>query len=101
VEQIKVLDTESALSPELLRMAQQDGQMLGSVYKEICEKLGMDAAMEIYQMFRGQQITFPVRFLDPELVQKQVLQEYDGTNLRDLANRYGYSEKTVRRMLRK
>ena len=48
------------LSKEVMRMAEQDSELLNAVYKEVSEKLGMDAAMEIYQMFKGQQINFPI-----------------------------------------
>ena len=101
MEQIRSLEPEQALSPQLLLQAQQDGQLLNGIYKELSEKLGVSAAVEIYRMFRGQQISFPVRLLDPKQVQIEILRAYDGTNLRDLANRYGYSEKSVRRMLQK
>lgn len=90
---------ESVLDEQLLEQAVQDGQMLNSVYKEISEKLGIDAAVELHRLFKGQQISFPVRLLEPEKVQNRITQEYDGTNIRDLANRYGYSEKSIRRIL--
>ena len=44
-------------------MLGNDSELLNAVYKEINEKLGVDIAMSIYQMFKGQQINFPVRFL--------------------------------------
>ena len=88
------------LSKEVMRMAVNDPELLNSVYKEVSEKLGMDVAMSIYQMFKGQQISFPMRFFNPERIQKIVVQEYDGTNIKTLAIKYGYSEKTVRRMIR-
>ena len=81
-------------------MAENNPELLNAVYKEIGEKLGMDTAIEIYQMFKGQQISFPVRFFNPSVIQKLIVQEYDGTNIRLLAVKYGYSEKTVRRIIR-
>lgn len=80
-------------------MAENDPELLNSVYKEVSEKLGMDTAMEIYRMFKGQQISFPVRFFNPERIRKIIIQEYDGDNIRLLAVKYGYSEKTVRRII--
>lgn len=88
------------LSREAMRMAENNPELLNAVYKEISEKLGMDTAMEIYRMFKGQQISFPMRFFNPVRIQKCILQEYDGTNLKTLAIKYGYSEKTVRRIIR-
>ena len=88
------------LPQEVMRMAVNDPELLNAVYKEVSEKMGMDAAMEIYQMFKGQQISFPVRFFNPARIQQIIVQEYDGTNIRTLAIKYGYSEKTVRRIIR-
>lgn len=88
------------LSKEVILMAENDPELLNNVYKEISEKLGMDTAMEVYQMFKGQQISFPVRFFNPERIQKIIVQEYDGTNIRTLAIKYNYSEKTVRRIIK-
>ena len=81
---------------EVMSMAENDPELLNSIYREISEKLGMDTAMEIYQLFRGQQICFPIRFFNPARIQKCIVQEYNGSNIRTLAIKYGYSEKTVR-----
>lgn len=64
------------LSKEVIIMAENDPELLNTVYKEISEKLGMDTAMEVYQMFKGQQISFPVRVFNPERIQKIIVQEY-------------------------
>ena len=88
------------LSKEVMRMAENDPELLNAVYKEVSEKLGMDTAMEIYRMFKGQQISFPMRFFNPERIQKIIVQEYNGSNIKTLAIKYGYSEKTIRRIIR-
>lgn len=84
----------------VLVMADRDSEMLNSVYKEISEKMGVDAAMELYQMFKGQQICFPVRFFNPVKIRQIIIEEYDGTNVRSLATKYDYSEKTIRRIIK-
>ena len=81
-------------------MVENDPEMLNSVYKEISEKLGMDTAIEIYRLFKGQQISFPMRFFNPTRIQKCVLDEYNGSNIKTLATKYGYSEKTIRRIIK-
>ena len=88
------------LPKEVIQMAQDDPELLNAVYREISERLGMDTAMDIYQMFRGQQISFPVRFFNPVCIQRIILQEYDGNNIKMLAVKYGYSEKTIRRIIK-
>ena len=85
---------------EVTEMAINDPELLNNVYKEISERLGMDTAMEIYRMFKGQQISFPVRFFNPAKIQKLIIEEYNGTNLKILATKYNYSEKTVRRIIK-
>lgn len=85
---------------EVVKLAENDPELLNIVYREVSEALGMDAAMKIYQMFKGQQITFPTRFFNPSKIRQIIVQEYDGTNIRLLAIKYGYSEKTVRRIIK-
>lgn len=84
----------------VLQMARRDPELLNAVYKEISEKMGMDTALDIYQLFKGQQVTFPMRFFNSECIRKIIVQEYDGTNIKKLAVKYDYSEKTIRRILR-
>ena len=81
-------------------VAKQTNSMLNPIYKDISEKLGADVAKEIYSMFKGQQITFPVRFFNPKVVRKFIKEEYNGKNVRRLAAKYGYSEKTIRRIIK-
>ena len=88
------------LPQEVVQMARKDPELLNSVYREIGEKLGMDTAMDIYQLFKGQQVTFPMRFFSSACIRLLIVQEYDGTNVKGLAVKYGYSEKTVRRIIR-
>lgn len=88
------------LSKEVVRMAEKEPELLNAVYKTISERLGMETAMEIHRMFKGQQISFPIRFFNPATIQRHIIQEYDGTNIGMLAIKYGYSEKTIRRILK-
>lgn len=87
------------LSKEVVQMLETNPELLNAVYKEISEKLSMDAAMEIYRMFKGQQISFPVRFFNPQQIQALIIREYNGTNIKKLAIKYSYSEKTIRRII--
>lgn len=85
---------------DVITVKNKENALLNSVYKEIADNLGIEAAMEIFRMFNGQQITFPVRFLNSTHVRKLIIEEYDGTNIKQLAQKYSYSEKTVRRILK-
>lgn len=81
-------------------LAEENTELLNGVYKEISVELGMDVAISIYKMYKGQQINFPMRLFNPAQIQKRILLEYDGTNVKSLAKKYDYSEKTVRRIIR-
>lgn len=70
------------------------------IYQEIEELTGTESMRKLYEHFRGRQVTFPLRLYSPRWVRQTVSREYDGTNLRRLAGKYGYSEKTIRRMLK-
>ena len=74
-------------------------ELFNSVYNDLAEAFGIDTAIQIYQMYKGMQISFPTRLFNPEYVRKNIPKEYDGTNIKQLAKKYGYSEKTIRRMI--
>ncbi len=75
-------------------------ELFNTVYKEISEIVGAEAAKKIHLRFKGQQITFPVRLYDPGMIRERVIAEFNGTNIRELATKWNYSEKTIRRMIR-
>lgn len=90
-------DTQTASEEENV---DKETELYNAVYKEISEIIGLDATLKIYLRFKGQQISFPVRLYNPNLIQQKVIKEFDGTNIQELAQKYDYSEKTIRRMIR-
>ena len=74
--------------------------MLHEIYKEIAHELGPEIAIAIHNMYKGQQITFPTRLFHPNRVKEAVKAQYTESNIRELARKYAYSEKTLRRMLK-
>lgn len=54
----------------------------------------------LHQVYKGLQVTFPKRLYSREYVQEKVKKEYDGTNLKQLSRRYGYSERWIRQMIK-
>ena len=81
-------------------MESNESELFNEVYREIGDAIGLDGAIAVYQMYKGQQITFPVHLFSAKRIQHSIIKEYDGTNIRELAKKYGYSEKTVRRMIK-
>jgi Mor family transcriptional regulator len=82
------------------KMEENESELFNEVYKEICEAIGLDGAIAVYQLYKGQQITFPIHLFNARRIQHSIIKEYDGSNIRELAKKYGYSEKTVRRMIK-
>lgn len=79
---------------------QVEKEFLNGVYKELADIIGEESTRKIYEEYRGQQITFPVEFYNKQYIYKKIISEYDGTNLKQLATKYGYSERTIRRILK-
>ena len=64
-----------------------------------CEYLN-GAVLKIHSAYRGQQITFPVELFSKEFIALQIVNEYDGYNVKQLATKFGYSEKWIRKILK-
>ncbi|MBQ6570090.1 MAG: Mor transcription activator family protein [Clostridia bacterium] len=77
-----------------------DESCLNEIYSDIADLLGVDAALKFYGNFRGQQITFPVKFFTKEFIEAQITKEYDGHNIKQLATKFGYSEKWIRKIIK-
>ena len=75
-------------------------EYLNGIYKELATLVGLDNAQKIFNEYRGQQITFPVEFYNKQYIYSQIIDEFDGTNLKQLATKYGYSERTIRRIIK-
>lgn len=73
---------------------------LNEVYKEIADEIGVENALAIYRMFRGSQVSFPSRLFSKEHIHKSIIEEYDGTNVSQLAQKYNYSERSIWRILK-
>ena len=74
-------------------------EYLNGMYAEIANLLGVEAALTMHTAFRGQQLNFPVNFFTSDFIREQVIHEYDGGNVKQLATKYGYSEKWVRNII--
>ena len=77
-----------------------DTESLNEVYGDMAEIIGLENVYELYRNYKGLQITFPTRLLKRDYVKQQVLLEYDGTNIKELASKYGYTERWLRGVLR-
>ena len=75
-------------------------EYLNGAYSELANLLGIEAVLKIHSAYRGQQITFPVQLFSKEFLKKQIVDEYNGYNIKQLATKYGYSEKWIRKILK-
>ena len=73
---------------------------LNGAYAEIANLLGVEATLKLYNQYRGTQVSFPVEFISRDYIFSQIKQEYTGTNIRELATKYGYTEKWIRKILK-
>lgn len=73
---------------------------LNDVYKDIASEIGLENTLIIFRLFHGTQISFPNRLLSKEFIHRAVRNEYNGSNISQLAQKYNYSERSIRRILK-
>ena len=74
---------------------------LNSIYGDIAEIIGEENAKLLYEEYRGQQISFPVELYSRQFIYDSIISEYNGKNIKQLATKYEYSERTIRRIVKK
>lgn len=78
-----------------------DFDNLNGIYDEIKNAFGIEVTLQFYSMFKGQQITFPMYLFDKKYIAAKIRDEYDGKNSKELAKKYGYSERRIREIAKK
>lgn len=75
---------------------------LAGVYKDIANYIDYETAEKMHYMFKGQQVSFPVRFYDTKVIEKEIIKNYNsGISVRELALCYGYTERRIRQIVKK
>lgn len=74
---------------------------LNSIYGDVAELIGFENARLIFNEYRGQQVNFPVELYSKEYIYGLIRNEYNGKNIKQLATKYEYSERTIRRIVKK
>ena len=72
---------------------------LMGVYAELAELIGIDSTVEIYEHFKGQQITFPIRLYTRDFVITKATSNKT-IPIKRLASEYGYTERRLRQLLK-
>lgn len=70
------------------------------IYREIAQTIGVDQTIALYEMLKGQQVTFPQRLYNTTFVSRYIKQNYNGKNMRELAKKFNYSERRIREFLK-
>lgn len=89
------------------RTEEQDVNLLGDdfsglndVYREIADEIGIENTVVIYNLFHGTQISFPNRLFSKDYIRKAIIEEFNGKNVLQLAQKYNYSERSIWRILK-
>jgi len=70
------------------------------VYRELEKVIGLDATLNLFKEYRGMQLNLPIRLISRSYMLEVLRNEYTGYNKQELARRFGYSQRSVERMLR-
>lgn len=71
------------------------------IYQDIFEVLGEEVMLAIYENYRGQQVTFPIRLYSQQYVKEYLKKHYDGTNLRQISRELGYTTNWLQQVIKK
>ncbi|MGN1134387.1 MAG: Mor transcription activator family protein [Oscillospiraceae bacterium] len=71
------------------------------IYQDLIELIGLECTLKIYSTYNGQQISLPKRLYSKEYVEQKIQEEYDGTNIKQLAKKYSYTERWIRGKIKK
>lgn len=70
------------------------------IYKEIAEVIGIEATITLHDNFQGQQITLPKKLFAKDFILRQVKEGGNSINIKEVAFRYGYTERRLRQILK-
>lgn len=69
------------------------------IYREIAVAAGAETAIAIHKLFKGQQILFPQKLYKKEYIYNYIREHYNGKNIRELSQKFGYSDRRIRQIL--
>lgn len=84
-----------------LELKNVESKHFNSIYQELIEVVGYESMIKLHEYYAGQYITFPKRILKESYIHKRIVEEYDGTNARELARKYEYSYSWIMKVLKK
>ena len=70
-----------------------------AIYEEIADAMGSDVAVLIHKLFKGQQILFPQKLYKKSYIYEYIRINYNGKNVRELSQKFGYSDRRIRQII--
>lgn len=75
---------------------------LQSPYYEIAMACGLDNAIKMEEIFRGQQVYFKsFQKMYANEIKEKILTDFNGYNVQELSEKYGYTPRHIRRICQK
>lgn len=69
------------------------------IYKNMIDLFGEEITIKLYENYKGQQITFPMRLYSKKYVLRIINEKYNGENLKELSRELDYSERWIRKLI--
>ncbi|EOU1807939.1 Mor transcription activator family protein [Clostridium perfringens] len=71
------------------------------IYKDMVEILGEEITLKIYENYKGQQVTFPMRLYSKTYIVEYLIKNYNGKNLKELSRQLGYTSNWLQQVIKK
>ena len=72
------------------------------IYEELAQLIGIELVVKIYNLYQGQQVTFPKRLFSQEYVENLILKGcHSSQEIKAIAIKFGYTERWVRSKIQK
>ena len=76
-------------------------QHYNGIYHDMFIILGEEVTKKIYQFYRGQQVTFPMKLYSNEYVKKYIINNHKHKTLKEMCRELGYTEGWIKQLLNK
>ena len=70
------------------------------VYADLVVEIGVENTKKIHKRFRGTQVSFPVKLYNRNYIEKCIKEDFNGSNFKELAQKYEYTERRIRQILK-
>lgn len=71
------------------------------IYADMLEVLGEDAVKIIYENYKGQQVTFPMKLYSNEYIEKYIRKNYKTKTIKEMCRDLFYTEGWVKHLIKK